>query len=105
MPLAFVTSVNRSVRVPSALTVRSLRKSRLPESFDRRVPAPGPEPIARALHRKEIEVAVVVVVEERSAGSDHFRQQQFTFGAIDVHEVETGLRRHIAERRCGLSAD
>ena len=104
MPLAFVTSVNRSVRVPSALTVRSLRKSRLRETLSVFPSRPGArEP--RALHGKEIQVAVVVVVEERSAGSDHFRQQQSTFGAIDVHEVETGLRRHIAERRRGLSAD
>jgi len=57
------------------------------------------------LNGKDIQIAVVVVVEERSAGSDHFRQQQTTFGAVDMHEVETGLRRHIAERRCGLSAD
>ncbi len=77
MPLAAVTSVKCSVRVPSAATVRSLRNRRL---FSGNGPAgcgfaalSGLLAEHLTLHDEDVEVAVVVVVEQRDAGRHDFR--------------------------------
>ena len=56
-----------------------------------------------ALHREQIEVAVVVEVEQRPAGADDLRQQQLTSGAVDVDEVDARLRGDVDERRRRLA--
>ena len=92
MPLASVTSVNRSVRVPSASTARSLRNSRPFERPLRREQRVGQRLRAEhlPLHQVDVEVAVVVVVEQRDAGRHDLRVVELAGHAVEVDEVETG---------------
>jgi len=50
------------------------------------------------LHEKHIEIAVIVIVEQRSAAADHFRQQQLALRAVEVSEVETCLRGDVEKK-------
>jgi hypothetical protein len=49
------------------------------------------------LHQIHVEVAVLVVVEERHARADHLGHVELTRHAVDVHEVEAGVRGAIDE--------
>ena len=92
-PLASVTSVNRSVREPSACTSRSFRYSRSVsgKGICRRQHGVG-QRLARAEHPSlrevDVEVAVVVDVEQRDAGPDHLLEIVLARHAVEVHEVE-----------------
>jgi hypothetical protein len=55
----------------------------------------GPE--RGALDGEHIEVAIVVVVEQRAARTGDFGKQQFSRGPVVVDEVETGLSRDVNE--------
>ena len=94
MPLRSVTSVKWSRPAPD----RSLRKRRL---RGRASPAGRTAPKRTALHREQIEIAVVVVVEERASRPDHLRQQQLSGRAVDVNEVEPDFGSPVGEGRCG----
>ena len=84
---ASVTSVKRSVRLPSRPTVRSLRNSRLdgPTSAARGVAVQRP-----ALDEEHVQVAVVVVVEQRHAGAHLLGHVVLAGGAVDVGEGQAG---------------
>ena len=51
----------------------------------------------RRVHEQQVLVAVVVEVEERRAGAHRLRQQRLALGAVDVDEVDAGLRGHVGE--------
>ena len=64
--------------------------------FVRRARSPADGPRA-ALHGEQIEIAVVVVVEQRAAGSDDLGQQQLTGRAVHMIEGQAGLCRNISK--------
>ena len=51
-----------------------------------------------ALDQVGVEVAVAVVVEQRTAGSHHLRKQQVARHAVEVDEIDTGLRGRVHEQ-------
>ena len=82
-----MTSVKCSVRVPSAADGQVVAKQ--PAGRARIVPArAGVE--RRRLNEKDVEVAVVVVVEERDAGAHLLGQVVLAGRAVDVGEGEAG---------------
>ena len=96
MPLAAVTSVNRSDGAPSTARqivaeqttlqrqrVRRRRRSRLADGL-----ALGQHAPLREVH---VEVAVVVVVEKRDAARQHLGEIELARHAVEVGEGETGL--------------
>ena len=108
MPLASVTSVNRSARVPSARISRSLREQPVPER--RSAPAAPPERRRRcrasasasecraaALHEQDVEVAVVVEVEESRAAAADLGLVEAAGHPGRVHEVESAGRGAVDE--------
>ena len=62
------------------------RRSASPASRLRR----GVERQGRALHEEDVEIAVVVVIEERDAGAHDLRQKVVAAGAVDVRKRQTG---------------
>ena len=95
MPAGRVTSVKRSVRRPSGDTVRSLRNRRQvgrPRFRLRR---------GAALDEEDVEVAVVVVVEQRDAGAHHLGQVVLAGRAVDVREHEARRGGRLDEERFG----
>ncbi len=91
MPLAAVTSVKCSVRVPSARDNQIV-------AIQPVVGLPPVEPAA--LHQVDVEIAVVVVVEERHTRAENLRHVELTRHAIDVDEVDTGLGGAIDKPLC-----
>ncbi len=53
----------------------------------------------RALHQIDVQVAVVIVVEQRHAGTHDLGHVVTPGGTVEVMKVETGLRGHVAENR------
>ena len=98
MPLRSVTSVKRSAVRPFADS--SFRNK--PAAGTWNLSDPGsriPNPECRALNSEHVEIAVVVEVDQRPAGADDFRQEEFPGGTVDMNEVETRLRGRI-DKRC-----
>ena len=96
MPLCAVTSVKCRRRVPSGLDAQIVPVQTIGQ---RRAAARRRRARAErlALHEIHVEVAVLVVVEERDAGADHLGHVELARHAVDVDEVEAGVRGAIDE--------
>ena len=56
-----------------------------------------------ALGEEQVEVAVVVVIEQAPPGAHHLDKVALVAHAVDVHEVQAGLRRYVREGGLGHS--
>ena len=90
IPLASVTSANRTraAAVRSKLEIVSVQTSAF-----REVSASGATATvdASALNEKDVEVAVVVVVQKGNAGRDDLRVVELPHHAVHVNEIEMSL--------------
>jgi len=55
-------------------------------------------PEHRALNQVQVEVAVVVVIQQRASLSGHLHEIEFAGHAVEVHEVEARLPGGVLER-------
>ena len=96
MPLAAVTSVKRSdagrgVCLQIVAEQASLQRQRVPGRRNRGLahrPLRGKHPPLREI---DVEVAVVVVVEERNAAREHLGEVELARHAVEVGKGQTGL--------------
>ena len=95
-----MTSVNRSVRVPSACISRSLRYRRLCQRHLRRVQASTERscrPSICPCTTIHIEVAVAVEVEQRDAWRHDFGKIELARHAVEMDEVEARFTGGVGE--------
>ena len=100
MPLGPVTSVKRSARVPSApLQIVAEQPAAQQRRIARREPRGAERLVSQhpSLNDEDVEVAVVVVVEQRDARRHDLRVEQLARHAVEVNEVQTRLRRQVDE--------
>ena len=105
MPLAAVTSVKRRSPALELVAVEpGAQRQRLLGREDRVLDlAVGPE--HRALHQEDVEIAVVVVVEERAAGAHHLGVVEPAGHAVEVMKRDADLVGDVGERRTAVRGE